>query len=80
MEYVSRVLLSVRPVGGVRRTVSAAPISTCCRTTPADCSVWMGFTLQEENAVAARLTAEGAPKASAQVRKRREKKKGQSFC
>lgn len=73
VEFVSRVLPSVRPVGGVPRTVSAASSSTCCRITPADRSVWMGFTPQEENVVAAKLTAECAPKmASAQVRKRRD--------
>lgn len=73
MEYVGRVPPSVRPVSGIPPTVSAASGSTCCRTTPADRSVWKGITPPPENAIAARLSAEGAPKmASAPVRKRRK--------
>lgn len=73
VKYVSRVPPSVRPVNGVPRTVSAASSSTCCRTTPAERSVWKGIIPQTENAVAARLTAQCAPKmASVQVRERTE--------
>ena len=80
MDCVSRVPLSVRPVRGIRHTVSAASSGTCCKTTRADRSVGKGTTPQTENAVAAQLTAQRAPKmASAQVRRRRGKISGEAF-
>lgn len=80
MGYVGRVPPGVHPVSGIPRTVSAASGSTCCRATPAHRSVWKGITPQTENAIAARLSAEGAPKmASAQVRKRRRKISGEDL-